>query len=190
MALGPTASPSKVSPHLASLPPLLRSRSPSPPLSQPPQHRARSITSPPQSNGTLGPGPATPPHQTLQTIKKRKWTHLTPETPQPGALSPFTSRNRFDELSHLSEDDMRRSDEDLPATADNPRAQPREHKPPPIYMYGITIITTWCPTSRCECGGGTQAEPDGHNINKTACHQITSYTVDLSNFSLTLFYAP
>ena len=60
MALGPTASPSKVSPHLASLPPLLRSRSPSPPLSQPPQHRARSITSPPQSNGTLGPGPATP----------------------------------------------------------------------------------------------------------------------------------
>ena len=39
-------------------------------------------------------------------------------------------------------------------------------------------------------GGGTQAEPDGHNINKTACHQITSYTVDLSNFSPTLFYAP
>jgi len=39
-------------------------------------------------------------------------------------------------------------------------------------------------------GGGTQAEPDGHNINKTACHQITSYTVDLSNFSPTLIYAP
>ena len=46
---------------------------------------------------------------------------------------------------------------------------------------------------RYECthnGGGIQAEPDGHNINKTACHQITSYTVDLSNFSPTLFYAP
>ena len=34
---------------------------------------------------------------------------------------------------------MRRSDEDLPATAGTPRAQqPREHKPPPIYLYGVT----------------------------------------------------
>jgi len=134
MALCPTASPSKVSPHLAPLPPLLRSRSTSPPLSQPPHRRARSITPPPQSNGTLGPGPATPPHQTWKIIKKRKWNHLTPETSQPGTPSPFTSRNRFDELSHLSEDDMHRSDEDLLATAGTPRAQqPREPKPPPIY---------------------------------------------------------
>ena len=34
---------------------------------------------------------------------------------------------------------MRRSDEDLPATAVTSRAQqPREHKPPPIYVYGVT----------------------------------------------------
>ena len=45
-------------------------------------------------------------------------------------------------------------------------------------------------SSPADSGGGTHAEPDGHNINKTACHQITSYTVDLSNFSTTLFYAP
>jgi hypothetical protein len=64
---------------------------------------------------------------------------LTPDTSQPGASSPFTSRNRFDELSHLSDDDMHRSDEYLPATEDTPRAQqPREHKPPPIYAYGVT----------------------------------------------------
>jgi len=122
MVLDPTASPSKVSPHLAPLPPLLRSRSPSPPLSQPPHRRAHSITPPPQSNGTLGPGPTTPPHQTWQTLKKRKWKHLTPEMSQPGTPSPFTSQNQFDELFHLSEDDMCRSDEDLPATAGTPRA--------------------------------------------------------------------
>jgi len=139
MALGSTASPSKVSPHLTPLPPLIRSRSPSPPLSQTPHRRARSITPPPQSNGTLGPGHATPPHKTWQTIKKRKWTHLTPETSQPAAPSTFTSRNRFDEFSHLFEDDMRRSDEDLTPTAGTPRAQePRVHNPPPIYVYGVT----------------------------------------------------
>jgi len=39
-------------------------------------------------------------------------------------------------------------------------------------------------------GGWTQAEPDGHNINKTACYQIISCTVCLSNFIPTLIYAP
>jgi hypothetical protein len=57
---------------------------------------------------------------------------------QLGASPPFTSWNRFDELSHLSDDDMHRSDEDLPATAGTPSAQQtREHKPPPIYVYGV-----------------------------------------------------
>ena len=39
-------------------------------------------------------------------------------------------------------------------------------------------------------GGWTQAVPDGHNINKTACYQITSCTVCLSNVIPTLIYAP
>jgi hypothetical protein len=68
--------------------------------------RARSITPPPKSNGPLSSGLAIPPHQTWQTVKKRKWTHLTPDTSQPGVSSPFTSRNRFYELSHFSDDDM------------------------------------------------------------------------------------
>jgi len=62
-----------------------------------------------------------------------------PETSQPGAPSPFTSRNRFDELSHLSEDDIHSFNEDLTANEGSPRAQqPRERKPPPIYVYGVT----------------------------------------------------
>ena len=139
MAPGSAASPSKVSPHVTPLPPLTHSRSPPPPSSQSPHRRARSITPPPQPNGHLGSESANPPHQTRQTVKKRKWTHLTPGTSQPGASSPFTSRNRFDELSLISDNDMHRSDEDSPATEDTPRAQqPREHKPPPIYVYGVT----------------------------------------------------
>ena len=63
---------------------------------------------------------------------------MTLDMPLPGTLSPFTSRNRFDKLSHLPDDDMHRS-EDLPNTAGTSRTQePREHKPPPIYVYGVT----------------------------------------------------
>ena len=65
--------------------------------------------------------------------------HLTPVTSQLGASSSFTSRNRFDELSHLSDDDIYKLEEDLPATAGTSRTQQsREHKPPPIYVYGVT----------------------------------------------------
>jgi hypothetical protein len=56
-----------------------------------------------------------------------------------GSFAPFTFRNRFDELSHLSNDDMHRLDEDLPTTAGTPSAQqPRKTKPLPIYMHGVT----------------------------------------------------
>ena len=58
-------------------------------------------------------------------------------------------------------------------------------------IWWHAVLFMLCPSGHStHSGGGTQAEPDGHNINKTACHQITSYTVDLSNFSPTLFYAP
>jgi hypothetical protein len=87
MAPSSAASPSKISPHLTPLPPPTCSRSPSLPTSQSPHRPARSITPPPQSNGALGSGPATPPHQTWQTVKKRKWAHLTPDMSQLGALA-------------------------------------------------------------------------------------------------------
>ena len=137
--------PSKVSLHMTPPPPLNSSRPPPPPSSQTPHRRARSITLPPQSNGPLNSGHAIPPHQTWQTVKKTKRAHLTPVTSQLGTSSSFTSRNRFEELSHLSDDDIPKL-EDLPATAGTSRTQQsREHKPPPIYVYGVTI-RTWCPT--------------------------------------------
>jgi len=131
--------PSKVSPHMTPPPPLTSSRPLPPPSSQTPHRRARSITPPAQSNGPLNSGLAIPPHQTWQTIKKRKRTHLTPVTSQLGASSSSTSRNRFDELSHLSDDDIHKLDKDLPATGGTSRTQrSRKHKPPPIYVYGVT----------------------------------------------------
>lgn len=64
---------------------------------------------------------------------------MTLDVSQSGTSSPFTSRNRFDELSHLSDNEMHRSEEDLSTTEDTPRTQqPREHKPPPIYVYNVT----------------------------------------------------
>jgi len=41
----------------------------------------------------------------------------------------------------------------------------------PFYHLGKKFKTG--STSAKDSGGGTQAEPDGHNINKTACYQIT-----------------
>jgi len=48
----------------------------------------------------------------------------------------------------------------------------------------------WVLCHSTHSGRGTQAEPDGHNINKTARYQITSCTVCLSNFIPTVIYAP
>jgi hypothetical protein len=128
------ASPSKVSPLLTPLPPPTCSRSPPLPSSQSP-HRSCALYHAP-TTVKWAPGPAPPPHKTRQTVK---WTHLTPDMSQLEASPPFTFRNRFDELSHLSDDDMHRSDNDLSATAGTPSAQqPREHKPPPIHVYGVT----------------------------------------------------
>ena len=119
--------------------PLTSSRRPPPPSSQTPHPRARSITPPPESNGPLNPGLEIPTHRICQTVKKRMRSHLTPVTSQQEDSSSFTTRNRFDEPSHLSDDDIHKLDEDLPATAGTSRTQQsREHKPPPIYMYGVT----------------------------------------------------
>jgi hypothetical protein len=73
--------PSKVSPHMTPPPPLTSSRLPPPPSSQTPHCRARFITPTPQSNGPLNSGFSIPPHQTWQTVKKRKRAHLTPVSP-------------------------------------------------------------------------------------------------------------
>ena len=97
-----------------------------------------------RSNDSRNSGLAIPPHQTWQTVKKRKRTHLTPLTSQL-ETSSVISRNWFDELSHLSDNDTHKFVEYLPTTAGTSRnQQAREHKPPPTYMHGVTIRTL-CP---------------------------------------------
>jgi hypothetical protein len=119
--------------------PLTSSRTPPPHSYQTPHRRARSITPPPLSNRPLNSDLAIPSHQTWQTIKKRKRAHLTPVMFQLGASSSFTSRIRFDELSHLSDDDIHKLEKDLSTTAGTSRTQQsRENKPPLIYLYGVT----------------------------------------------------
>jgi hypothetical protein len=135
MASGSAASPSKVRPHLTPLLPPTCSRSSSLPSYQSPHRRGRSITPPPRSHGSQGSGLATPPHRAWQTVKKRKWSHLTPDMSQLGASPPFTSRNRFYELSHLSDDDMHGSDKiSLPRQVPPAPSSFRNTSRPP-YMY-------------------------------------------------------
>ena len=60
------------------------------------------------------------------------------ETATRGHQSPFNSPNLFEELSHSSDDDNL-----IPAsvahgtTSSEHATQPRVHKPPPIYVYGV-----------------------------------------------------
>jgi hypothetical protein len=72
---------------------------------------------------------------TWQTIKKkRKRTHLIPEEATEDQFQ-FNTQNRFAELSDPEDDDMKTNDTNKPTTNNK---QPREQKPPPIYIYGVT----------------------------------------------------
>jgi len=74
-----------------------------------------------------------------QTVKKRKRTHPFPTSAARGLQSPFNSPNSFAELSHL-QDDENQASAPLPSTtpSSDPATQLRVHKPPPIYVYGVT----------------------------------------------------
>jgi len=80
-----------------------------------------------------------PTNHPWQIVKKRKRIHLPTEMATRGHPSPFNSPNQFDELSHLSDDDIQIPASDPHTTTSNePATQLRVHKPPPIYVYGVT----------------------------------------------------
>jgi hypothetical protein len=65
---------------------------------------------------------------------KRKISNLTPETKTVGNPILFDIQNRYEELSRLSDEDMRTNETDETAT-NITYNQPTELKPPPIYIY-------------------------------------------------------
>ena len=74
-----------------------------------------------------------------QTVKKRKLTHRSPTLAARGLQSPFNSPNSFAQLSHLQDDDNQAP---VPLPSATPSSDQttklRVHKPPPIYVYGLT----------------------------------------------------
>jgi hypothetical protein len=74
-----------------------------------------------------------------QTVKKRKRTDLPMVAATRGLPSPLNSPNQFEELSHLPNDDIQ-----IPASDPHTPISSEEvtklsiHKPPPIYVYGVT----------------------------------------------------
>jgi hypothetical protein len=81
----------------------------------------------------------TPTNHPWQTVKKRKRTHLPTEMAPQGHLTPFNSPNQFEELSHLSDDDIQTPATDPHTTTSSKQVtQLHVHKPPLIYVYGVT----------------------------------------------------
>jgi hypothetical protein len=61
------------------------------------------------------------------------------ETAPRGYLTPFNSPNQFEELSQLSGDDIQTPATDPHTTTNSEQVtQLKVHKPPPIYVYGVT----------------------------------------------------
>jgi hypothetical protein len=80
-----------------------------------------------------------PTNYSWQTVKKRKRTHSPTISTTRGLQSPFNSPNSYAELSHLPDDDTQATDSAPPETISSDRTmQQRVHKPPPIYVYGVT----------------------------------------------------
>jgi hypothetical protein len=73
-------------------------------------------------------------HYTWQQVKKRKRSTQTPETTTEGNPFHFNTRNRYEELSPLSDEDMQTNETNETATSTKNKT-PRESKPPPIYIY-------------------------------------------------------
>jgi len=83
--------------------------------------------------------PEIPINHSWQRVKKRKQTHPSTISATQGHQPPFNSPNSFAELSHLSDDDIQASASAPHTTISSDQAtQPCVHKPPPIYVYGVT----------------------------------------------------
>jgi hypothetical protein len=80
----------------------------------------------------------TPTNHPWQTVKGKR-THLPMETATRGHLSPCNCPNQFEELSHLPDDNIQipASDPHTPISSEQV-TQLSIHKPPPIYVYGVT----------------------------------------------------
>jgi len=103
------------------------------------RHHTQCTHNPRQSLDSPTTESKTPTNHPWQTVKKRKRTHPPTETAIRGHLSPFNSPNQFEKLSHLSDDDIQISASDSHATTNSEQVtQPRAHKPPPMYVYGVT----------------------------------------------------
>jgi hypothetical protein len=81
--------------------------------------------------------PETTTNYTWLQIKKWKRSNQTPETTTVGNPFLFNTQNRHEELSSLSDEDMQTNKTDETAT-NTKNKQPRESKPPPIYIYIYT----------------------------------------------------
>ena len=77
--------------------------------------------------------PPTITKHTWQTIKRKRLR----STPEEATEDQFklNTQNKFAELSDLEDEDMQTNDVNKFTTKSN---QPREKKPPPIYIYGVT----------------------------------------------------
>jgi hypothetical protein len=94
--------------------------------------------SPPNTRQSLEPlatESEAPTNRPWQIVKKRKRTHPPVETATRGHQSPFDSPNQFEELSHLSDDDIPTPASAPHVTISSEQAtQLRAHKPPPVYV--------------------------------------------------------
>jgi hypothetical protein len=97
------------------------------------ENNARPFPEPPDIDLEL------PTNYLWQTVKKRKRIHPPPISAMRGLQSSFNSPNSYAELWHLPDDDTQASASALPETISSDRTtQQRVHKPPPIYVYGVT----------------------------------------------------
>lgn len=71
-----------------------------------------------------------------QTVKKRKRLNLTPESSMEKTPFNFNSQNRYEELSNTTDNEDMQTEERT-VTNNETNNQPIEHKPPPIYIYGV-----------------------------------------------------
>ena len=79
-----------------------------------------------------------------QTVKKRKRTYPSTETAIRGHLSPFNSPNQFEQLSHLSDDDIQNLPLILTQQQIANKSYSRVYTNRPRYMFTVLqIVVTW-----------------------------------------------
>ena len=108
------------------------------------RHHTQCTLNPYQSLDPQTAESETPTNHPWQTIKKRKRTHLPMETAIRGHSSPFNSPNQFEQLSHLSDDDIQTSASVPYATTNSEQATQPLYTNRPRYMFTVLqIIVTW-----------------------------------------------